>query len=72
LIKVISPKFHSFASKYTNVKFVQIDVDEVPDVAEKCNVRAMPTFQFYKDGKMVDEVVGADPAKLEAVLQKYN
>jgi thioredoxin 1 len=51
--------------------FINLDVDEVPDVAEKAEVRAMPTFQIYKNGVKVEEVVGANPAKLEQAIKKY-
>ncbi|KAI8930247.1 thioredoxin [Entophlyctis helioformis] len=61
--KVISPKFHQFSKEY-DAFFIQVDVDEVPDVAQKCNIRAMPTFQIFENGTMTKEVVGADPRKL--------
>jgi hypothetical protein len=32
----------------------------VSDVAQSCKIRAMPTFQFYKAGSKIGEVVGAD------------
>ena len=28
-------------------------------------VQAMPTFQFYKSGKLLDKIVGADVEKLK-------
>ena len=31
----------------------------------------MPTFQIYQNGEKVEEVVGANPAKLEQAIQKY-
>ncbi|KAI8903770.1 thioredoxine 2 [Gorgonomyces haynaldii] len=69
--KVISPKFAQFSETYTSIKFIKVDVDDVPEVAEAAGIRAMPTFQLFKDGKMVEEVVGADPNKLEAIIKKY-
>ena len=43
---------------------VKIDVDDNPDTAESQEVCAMPTFQFYKYGNLVDEVRGAKYAEL--------
>ncbi|KAJ3413429.1 hypothetical protein HDV05_008070 [Chytridiales sp. JEL 0842] len=68
--KVISPKFEEFSKQYTSATFIKVDVDEVPEAAEACGIRAMPTFQVYKDGKKVGEVVGADKNKLEAEIAK--
>ena len=31
----------------------------------------MPTFQMWKDGEKVDEVVGASKAKLKELAEKY-
>ncbi|OAJ36707.1 thioredoxin [Batrachochytrium dendrobatidis JEL423] len=69
--KVISPKFHAFSNDFDTVVFIEVDVDKVPEVAETAGIRAMPTFQLYKEGKLADEVVGADPAKLTALIEKH-
>ncbi|KAJ3406185.1 hypothetical protein HDV05_006124 [Chytridiales sp. JEL 0842] len=69
--KVIAPKFAEFSTKYPSAQFVKVDVDEVPEVAGACDVRAMPTFQIFKGGKKVAEVVGANPVKLEVEIQKH-
>ena len=34
-------------------------------------VRAMPTFFFYKKGKKVDELQGADPTGLEDRINQW-
>lgn len=45
--------------------------DHFQDVAETCGVSAMPTFQVYKGGQKVDEMVGAVKDKLTALIEKY-
>ncbi|XP_054040583.1 thioredoxin isoform X7 [Rissa tridactyla] len=49
--KMIKPFFHSLCEKYGDVVFIEIDVDDAQDVATHCDVKCMPTFQFYKNGK---------------------
>ncbi|KAL0083600.1 thioredoxin-like protein [Phycomyces blakesleeanus] len=67
--KVIGPKFEKLSDTYTDIVFAKIDVEEVPDVASDVNIRAMPTFLFYKDGQKVGEVIGASLPKLEEQLK---
>lgn len=31
----------------------------------------MPTFMIFKEGEKCDEVVGADPSKLEKLISEY-
>ena len=69
--RMIAPKVEQFAKEYSAITFIKVDVDEVPEVAEKAGIRAMPTFQIFKDGKQVLEIVGADPNKLEAAIKSY-
>ncbi|KAI8852181.1 thioredoxin [Chytridium lagenaria] len=68
--RMIAPKINEFSQKYSNVVFVKLDVDDVAKVAEACGITAMPTFQIYKDGQKIGQVVGADPAKVEAAIVK--
>lgn len=52
------------------MRFIQIDVDKMRQVAQEYNVTAMPTFVFVKDGSEVGQRVrGADVRALEAGIQ---
>jgi thioredoxin 1 len=57
---------------YTGTKFCKLDVDEVPEVAQELNIRAMPTIVLFKDGKKVTEVVGANQKAIEAAIKKID
>ncbi|PGH29798.1 thioredoxin [[Emmonsia] crescens] len=69
--KAIAPKLVEFSEAYPNVGFYKVDVDECPDIAQELGVRAMPTFIFFKDGQKVDEVLGAVPPAIEAMIKKH-
>ncbi|MCJ1229019.1 Cytoplasmic thioredoxin isoenzyme 2 [Toensbergia leucococca] len=57
------------SSQYPSAKFIKLDIDEVPEVASQLGVRAMPTFILFRDGKKIDEVVGADQEKLDSAVK---
>ncbi|RLV97030.1 hypothetical protein DV515_00012182 [Chloebia gouldiae] len=75
--KMIKPFFHmpvltpdkSLSEKYSDVIFIEIDVDDAQDVASHCDVKCMPTFQFYKNGNKVQEFSGANKEKLEETIK---
>jgi thioredoxin 1 len=44
-----------------HVRFVAIDTDRDPDLAQRFSVRSMPTLVLWRDGREVGRVVGARP-----------
>jgi thioredoxin-like negative regulator of GroEL len=65
----LTQHFHRYSGTYKNAAFFKLDVDKVEDVAGELGVRAMPTFMIFKDGEKVAEVVGANPAALNAAIK---
>ena len=43
------------------VKVGKVNVDEAPNLASRFNVRSIPSFIFFKEGDVVDRVVGGVP-----------
>ena len=54
--KMISPIYTQLSDKYSGIAFSKVDVDQVGDAAAEQRIRSIPTFQFYKDGKQVNQV----------------
>src|SRR5690242_15514433 len=67
----IAPSIEQLAQNYTAVKFYKIDVDEASDIATRAGISAMPTFHFYKNGKLIDTVVGARLSSIKDKLKQY-
>ncbi|GJE89643.1 thioredoxin family protein [Phanerochaete sordida] len=67
--KVISPIFEKLAEQFPNVEFYKVDVDAAEQISQEVGIRAMPTFVLFKNGQKVKELVGANPAGLQALLQ---
>ncbi|KAL1919029.1 uncharacterized protein VTP21DRAFT_2410 [Calcarisporiella thermophila] len=70
--KVMKPVFDSFSIKYPSVSFAKVDVDEVQQAAQAAGVTSMPTYQFYKGGRKIDEMKGANGPQLEALLKQHS
>ncbi|KAG8969760.1 hypothetical protein FRC03_001105 [Tulasnella sp. 419] len=70
--RMISPVFETLAGKseYASVKFYKADVDAASEVAQAAEIRVMPTFVLFRDGKRVGSVSGANPLSLEGLLAK--
>ncbi|KAL1932747.1 hypothetical protein VTP01DRAFT_8425 [Rhizomucor pusillus] len=68
--KLIAPKFEQLVEKYPNVIFAKVDVDEVTAVAEEVQIRAMPTFGYFKNGQKIGEVVGASIVNVENKIKE--
>ncbi|KAJ3317957.1 hypothetical protein HDV06_001031 [Boothiomyces sp. JEL0866] len=49
-----------------------VDVDKQKEIAQSCRISSLPTFHFYKNGKKLGEVVGADKNQLLATLTKLS
>lgn len=60
--KMIGPIVESMAEEYKGkAKIAKLDVDESAELAMKFGVMSIPTLMFFKEGKLVDKVIGAVP-----------
>src|SRR5204863_117792 len=71
--RAIAPMIDGLAKTYAGkVTFVKLNTDENPRVPQQFMVMGIPTLLFFKDGKLVDQVVGAMPkGPFEARLKKH-
>lgn len=65
--KMAAPKYYELSLKYPMVIFLKENVD----LEISPGVLNVPCFQFFGGGKLIENVVGADMGKFEAVIQKY-
>ncbi len=71
--RMIAPMVEQLATEYAGkAKVAKLDVDNNQKTALRFNVRSIPTILFFKDGKLVDQVVGAVPRPaLEAKFKQH-
>jgi thioredoxin 1 len=72
--KMIAPHLDALATEFAGkVKVMKVNIDDEREVTERYGIMSIPTLLFFKDGKVVDQVVGAVPktviaSKLETLL----
>ena len=55
----LAPTLDALADQYAGkIKFVKVNVDESPKLAQQFRVEAIPTLLFFKDGKLANTSVG--------------
>ncbi|KAH7886325.1 thioredoxin-like protein [Phlebopus sp. FC_14] len=57
--------------KRIGVDFCRVDVDELEDVAMEADVRVVPTFMVFKDGKKVGYAEGVDSGNLHKLMGSH-
>jgi thioredoxin 1 len=60
--RMIAPFIEELSVEYDGrVTFLKLDVDNSPNVAIQYGIRSIPTLLFFKNGKLVDQQIGALP-----------
>ncbi len=67
----IKPFFKNLAENYPSVAFLSINVDHHPNISERFQVTALPTFIFVGKNKILHKVLGSDIEQVEEVLKKF-
>ena len=70
--KALGPVLDDLAGEYSNkLKVVKMNVDESPGTPQRYSIRSIPTLIFFKDGKVVEQLVGNQPRNsIKGVIEK--
>jgi len=71
--QMLSPVIDELARDYAGrIVFGKLDVDENPRTAMNFGIMSVPTLLIIKDGKLVDQIIGAVPRDyIESKLRKH-
>jgi len=60
--RMVGPVVETLSREFDGqVRFVKVNVDENPEKAAAYGVQGIPTLLFFRDGEMVERIVGALP-----------
>lgn len=70
---MVAPVLKEIAEEYKGkLKVCKVNVDGAPNTASKYGVMSIPTLAIFKNGKVVDKIVGALPkTELEPTIKRY-
>jgi thioredoxin 1 len=67
--RMIGPSVEQIATEYQGKAAVyKVDVEKDPDLASKYGIMSIPALLVFKDGKVVDQMIGAAPKPQIAAL----
>ncbi|NLZ49884.1 MAG: thioredoxin [Clostridiales bacterium] len=71
--KMLAPIFEELDSELGDkIKFGKVNVDDNPSISNKYKIASIPTLLVFKNGNVVDTLVGFRPKQeLKVVIEKY-
>ena len=67
--RMIAPTLDEIAEEREDIKVCKVNVDEEPELASQYQIVSIPTLLVIKDGKIVNQSLGAKPkAQILALL----
>ncbi len=71
--KALSPTIDQLSIDYLGkVSIGKLDVDECPKASKELEIRSIPTIVLYKDGKVIERLVGSvNKQKISDMIDKH-
>lgn len=70
--KAIAPWLDQISTKYPEVHFIKVDIDQHKEDIPACeNISSIPTFHFYVNGELKEQLKGANQGGIEEYIIKY-
>ena len=70
--KALGPVLDGLAQEYqSKIKVVKVNVDESQNTPQQYKVRGIPTMVFFRNGQMVEQLVGNQPREaIKGIIDK--
>ena len=59
--RMIAPVLDEIAAERSDIKVCKVNVDDEPDLAVRYGIMSIPTVLVIRDGKVVNQSLGAKP-----------
>lgn len=69
--KMLGPVVEEVSHEYEDVKFIKVNVDQLPDVAGRYGIMSIPTMLVFRNGEKVESAVGFMPKEqIKALVER--
>ncbi len=69
--RMLAPVIEELAEDFDGkAKICKVDTDKEQEISAKYGIRSIPTILFFKDGELIDQMVGA--SSKQALADKIN
>ena len=69
--RLVAPVLDEIADSYgSKIKVVKMDEDSNSTTPHKYGIRSIPTIMIFKNGVVVDQVIGANAAQIKGMVEK--
>ncbi len=70
--KMVGPVLEEISKDYADIKFVKVNVDDNPEIAQQYGIMSIPTLLIMKNGEVLEEKTGYQPKEaLVELLSKF-
>ena len=71
--RMIAPIIEALAEEFQGrIKVGKVNVDENSQLAIKYGIRAIPTLLLFKEGKVVEQMIGVQPKDtIKSIIEKH-
>lgn len=70
--RMIAPVVEEIADTYgSKLKVGKVNVDDNAGTPSKYGIRSIPTLILFRDGKVVEQIIGANPAEVKRVVEQH-
>jgi thioredoxin 1 len=71
--RMIAPVIDEIADTYgSKVKVGKVNVDDNSKTPNQYGIRSIPTVMLFKDGKVAEQVIGANPAEIKKIVEDHS
>ena len=67
---MLSPVIEELEKEMPDVKFIKVNVDDVPEVAERFGIMSIPTLIYFRNGEVAGQTLGFQPKEAIASIIK--